>query len=412
MLDAETSKWLTQNPHLWVPPALLALFFVGLGIARLLRKGEAPEELPEEPAPEEAPAPAVEEAAEPAAEPGPAPAAEPEAKPEPVPEAPATPQAAPEPAPAPAPAEEAPEEPATIATGMAKTRKGLLGRLSGLFSRGAIDEDLYEELEEILITSDVGPRTTMTLLENLRARASKEKLNSGEDLRQALKDEILKIMQKAEHGPKIPESERPWVVMVTGVNGAGKTTTIGKLARMYQDEGYKVLLGAADTFRAAATEQLEAWAERVGADIVKGRPESDPGAVAFDSIKAGVSRGADIVLIDTAGRLHTKQGLMAELGKVRRVMDKAHAGAPHATWLVIDGNTGQNAATQVQQFGEALELTGLVVTKLDGTAKGGALVGIVDQFELPVWYAGVGERLGDIIAFDAKAFVDALFEGE
>ncbi len=281
-----------------------------------------------------------------------------------------------------------------------------------LFAKDALTDALYEELEEALLTSDVGPKTTARLLARLKERAKAEKISRPQDLRDLLQAEILALFQKASDEAATGPPPKPLVVMVTGVNGAGKTTTIGKLAHHLVSEGKIVLLGAADTFRAAATEQLAAWAERTGTQMVQGRAGSDPGAVVFDSVKAAQARGADVVLLDTAGRLHTKSGLMDELVKIKKVAAKAMEGAPHEIWLVLDANTGQNAAAQAREFNEALGLTGLVITKLDGTARGGALIGIVAETGLKVRYVGIGERLADLAPFDAAAFVRGLFGGE
>ncbi|MEW6777777.1 MAG: signal recognition particle-docking protein FtsY, partial [Bdellovibrionota bacterium] len=294
--------------------------------------------------------------------------------------------------------------------GLGKTRSGWLSKLSGLFSRGALGEEAYEQLEEILLSSDVGPKTTAALLTRLRERVKAEKITETSALKGILKEELLAILRQSTAKGTLPPEGKPLVVMVTGVNGAGKTTSIGKLAWRFAKEGKGVLLGAADTFRAAAMEQLGIWAERTGAQIVTGRAGADPGAVAFDAIKAGEARNCQIVLIDTAGRLHTKSGLMEELTKVKRVMGKAFAGAPHEVWLVIDANTGQNAIAQAREFNEALGLTGLVVAKLDGTAKGGAIFAIAQELSLPVRYVGVGEKAPDLLPFDPEAFVQALFE--
>lgn len=438
MITSEELGWFGRNPHIWLPPLLLVLFLVGLGIGKILAASRRKRTLApdEEPAPE--PKGPVGREADPAAqtsEPA-AKAATPTAEPTPPPPPPSpveppSPIAAPQP-PRPesegkpvarerAPVEEVPSAAetvpaelsprATLEDGLAKTRASFFGRLKGLFGRSQVDENLYEEFEEILITSDVGPRASTTILERLRERAHAQKVKNPGDLKGLLKAELLEVLQKAGGAMPIPSASRPWIVMVTGVNGAGKTTTIGKLAhQLKNDLGLDVILGAADTFRAAATEQLEIWAERVGVDLIKGREGSDPAAVAYDTIEAAKARGADVALIDTAGRLHTKANLMDELKKVKRVMGKALDGAPHEIWIVVDANTGQNAAVQVDQFNQALGLTGIVVTKLDGTAKGGALFGIAEQFGLPIRYAGIGERLGDLREFEPEAFVEALFE--
>ena len=295
----------------------------------------------------------------------------------------------------------------TLAAGLAKTkREGFMARLSGLFGGGAkaIDEAALGELEEVLFTADIGVKTASRLVELAR-----EKAKSNADLKPLIRDEVQRIVTlKANH--TLGGGGPPHVIMVVGVNGAGKTTTIGKLAAKAHAAGKKVLLGAGDTFRAAAAEQLDVWAERAGAELVKGKEDADPASVVFDAVKQGVERKVDLVIADTAGRLHTKANLMEELKKVRRVIDKALPGAPHEVLLVLDSTNGQNAIAQAKQFNEAVGVTTIALTKLDGTAKGGVIIGICDELKLPVAWAGVGEKVADLRPFDPKEFVDALFE--
>ncbi len=274
---------------------------------------------------------------------------------------------------------------------------------------------MLDRLEEILISGDVGFATTVLILDNIKGRIKQEKIESSDHLMVLLKDEIARVLH-VNGSPEaadlvLPSAPRPFVVMVVGVNGVGKTTTIGKLANVYKEKGYKVIVGAADTFRAAANEQLEIWARRAGVEIVRQAHGADPAAVAFDSLSSAISRNADVLIIDTAGRLHTKVNLMEELKKIRRVLDKRLAGAPHEVLLVLDATTGQNALQQVKQFTSAVDVTGLVLTKLDGTAKGGIVLAISRELKVPVKFIGVGEQIDDLQVFDRRAFVDALFEG-
>ena len=292
--------------------------------------------------------------------------------------------------------------------GLTKTRDFLNTDIEDLFSgKRQIDDDLLEELEELLITADIGVQTTMDLMDAISRKASK--IASPEDLKAILKEEIMAIVDTA---PAIDHSgapPRPKIIMVVGVNGVGKTTTIGKLAARYRREGKKVLIAASDTFRAAAIEQLSIWADRAGADIVKHKDQSDPAAVAFDAVEAAIARGVDIVLVDTAGRLHTKVNLMEELKKIKRSLSKKSADAPHETLLVLDATTGQNALSQARLFDEAIDLSALALTKLDGTAKGGIVVSICSTLNIPLKYVGVGEQIDDLQDFDPRQFVDALF---
>ena len=292
--------------------------------------------------------------------------------------------------------------------GLSKTRDFLNTDIEDLFSgKRKIDDDLLEDLEELLITADIGVQTTMDLMDRISRRASK--IATPEDLKQLLKEEILAIIDAATAAPDEDDTQPPHVIMVVGVNGVGKTTTIGKLASRYVRDGKKVLIAASDTFRAAAIEQLGIWAERAGAEIVKHKDQADPAAVAYDAIEAAMARGVDIVLVDTAGRLHTKVNLMEELKKIKRSLAKKCAEAPHETLLVLDATTGQNALSQAQLFDDAIDLNGLALTKLDGTAKGGIVVSICSNLNIPLKYIGVGEQIDDLQAFDPQQFVDALF---
>ncbi len=297
---------------------------------------------------------------------------------------------------------------ARLRRGLSKTQAGLLGRLGEIISKREIDESLWDDFEETLIMSDLGVNTTMKLRENIETKLSKQSLSSAESITDTLKEEILEILKSAQGAP-IKADVSPFVIMVAGVNGVGKTTTIGKLANMLKQDGRKVMVAAADTFRAAATEQLEVWSKRVGTDFIKGESGGDPSSVAFDAVKAAEARGTDILIIDTAGRLHTKGNLMDELTKMKRIIRRELEGAPHETLLVLDATTGQNAVQQAKLFNEAIEVTGIVLTKLDGTAKGGVIVAIADELNIPVKYIGIGESLSDLREFNADEFVEALF---
>src|SRR5210317_1027517 len=293
--------------------------------------------------------------------------------------------------------------------GLAKTRSSLVGRMDELLgSHGRLDEEFLEEMEELLITADFGMQTTQDLVQALAGRLKEIDPNEPAQLHDVLGEEIRARLKTGSSEWPIPESG-PLVIMVVGVNGVGKTTTIGKLAKQFSDQGKKVVLGAGDTFRAAAAEQLEVWGERSGAEVIRHTEGSDPGAVAFDAAKAAVARNADVLILDTAGRLHTKVNLMEELKKVRRVIDREIPGAPHETLLVLDATTGQNALIQAKMFREAVEVSGIALTKLDGTAKGGIVVAISSQLELPVRLIGIGEGVSDLRLFDADVFVAALF---
>ncbi|MBN2810112.1 MAG: signal recognition particle-docking protein FtsY [Deltaproteobacteria bacterium] len=293
--------------------------------------------------------------------------------------------------------------------GLAKTRDQFVGTLDNLFyGDKEIDEEFLEELEEILLTSDLGVKTSYRLFSQIEEKVSHKELENPAHLRVFLQKEIGAILLQAESAWEI--KEKPYVIMTIGVNGVGKTTTIGKLAAIFTKQKKKVVLGAADTFRAAAVEQLTVWAERARVPIIKQHMGADPAAVAFDTVQSAIKRDADIVIIDTAGRLHNKVNLMDELKKIQRVLGKALSGAPHEVLLVLDANTGQNAITQAQTFHDAIGVTGLVMTKLDGTAKGGVVVGVCDQLGVPVRYIGIGESIEDLRKFDSKDFVNALFD--
>jgi fused signal recognition particle receptor len=347
--------------------------------------------------------------AEAPAEPKPPPSAERlEAAPvraeEPAPEVRSAVQAAPIPA---APRAEAPKAPARIGLGLRKTRESFLARLRNVLTAGAKLDEIYEGLEEALIAADVGVETSLQLCEAIRASLKNEA--RPERVREALKSEIAAMLEKAERPMTRPDGG-PLVIMVVGVNGAGKTTTVAKLAARFKKERGSVIVAAADTFRAAAVEQLEVWCDRAGATIIKHKQGSDPAAVAFDAINAAVARKAGTVIVDTAGRLQTKVNLMEELKKIARVIGREVKGAPHETWLVLDATTGQNALSQAKIFGEAVALTGVVLAKLDSSAKGGVIVGIGGQLKVPVRFVGLGEEIEDLREFDAREFVEALFE--
>jgi fused signal recognition particle receptor len=298
-----------------------------------------------------------------------------------------------------------------LRAGLRKTRQALKENLESVFRRPRLDAETLEELEEALIMADLGMHATTKVLEQVSNRIRNRTIEAGEGLRlgvtEALRDILLAAVSENASPPPLP---RPWVLMLVGVNGVGKTTTLGKLAYQFREAGDQVLMVAADTFRAAAIEQAEIWAQRAGVDIIKGQSGGDATAVAFDALRAARARNLDRVLIDTAGRLHTKSHLMAELKKMSRVLGRELAGAPHDVWLVLDATTGQNGVAQVRQFHDDLGLTGLILTKLDGTAKGGIVVNIADQFQLPIRYIGIGEGLDDLRPFDAAEFAEALME--
>lgn len=302
----------------------------------------------------------------------------------------------------------------TLETGLEKTRSSLFGKISKMVAgKDVVDEEVLDGLEEILVTSDVGVKTTVEIIRKIEARVARDKYVSTADLDQMVQDEIAALLLGDSSDRPVafdaPLPNKPHVIMIVGVNGVGKTTSIGKLAARYKAAGRTVVLGAADTFRAAATEQLDIWASRAGVDIIKQGHGADPAAVAFDTLAAAKRRNADVVLIDTAGRLHTKGGLMDELSKIKRIMDRQVPGAPHEVLLVLDGSTGQNAIRQAQEFTRSVDVTGLILTKLDGSAKGGIVIGISNEFNIPVKYIGVGEGIDDLQIFDRRRFVAALF---
>ncbi|MBM77990.1 MAG: signal recognition particle-docking protein FtsY [Crocinitomicaceae bacterium] len=300
--------------------------------------------------------------------------------------------------------------------GLEKTKQSLFSKIaSTVAGKSKVDDEVLDELEEVLVSSDVSVKTTLKIIERLEIRVKEDKYISVGQLNELLKQEITKLLIENNLDDvsdyTVPERDIPHVIMVVGVNGVGKTTTIGKLAHQYNKKGYKVVLGAADTFRAAAVEQLTIWAERVGVNIVKQGMGSDPASVAFDTLQSAKASNADVVLIDTAGRLHNKVNLMNELTKIKNVMQKVIPDAPHEILLVLDGSTGQNAIEQAEQFIKATEVNSLALTKLDGTAKGGVVIGISDQFKIPVKFIGVGEGVEQLQVFNKKAFIDAMFEG-
>lgn len=343
-------------------------------------------------------------------------------EPEPVVEPAPEPTPASEPTPAPEPEYEdevvdVEAERKELEEGLGKTKEGFFGRLKrAIAGRSTVDADVLDDLEEVLITSDVGVETTVKIIEAIEKRVARDKYMNTSELHDILREEIANLMEESHRSTQDFGIEvkpgYPYVMMVVGVNGAGKTTTIGKLAAKLTRAGRKVYIGAADTFRAAAIDQLAVWAERAGATMVRQDMGSDPASVAYDTLRSAVANGADVVLIDTAGRLHNKVGLMKELTKIRNVMAKVIPDAPHEVMLVLDGSTGQNAFEQAKQFTEATQVTSLAITKLDGTAKGGVVIGISDRFHIPVRYIGIGEGIDQLKMFDRKEFVRALFGDE
>ena len=306
---------------------------------------------------------------------------------------------------------------ARFKTAVAKTRENLTDRIEDVFKgKKQIDADTLDQLEEILIGADIGVNTTMTIIEDVRKQVDRQTLKEVDELKRVIKQHLVDILEKATRSngiaseTAIPDNVQPYVMMVVGVNGVGKTTTIGKLAQRIKAEGNDVMICAADTFRAAATDQLAIWADRAGVPLIQQKQGTDPAAVLFDSLKAAKARNADVLIVDTAGRLHNKQNLMAELEKMKRVAQKEVPGAPHEVLLVVDAVTGQNGLTQAREFMKAAPVTGLVLTKLDGTAKGGIAVAIAKELNLPIRYCGIGEKAEDLIVFDAQAYVDGLFE--
>lgn len=298
--------------------------------------------------------------------------------------------------------------------GLAKTRESVFSKLSRVLAgKSKVDDDVLDNLEEVLISSDVGVETTLRIIERIEKRVARDKFVGSDELNRILREEIVALLEDNNQADvsdfDLPARSEPYVIMVVGVNGVGKTTTIGKLAWNFKQAGKKVVLGAADTFRAAAIDQLQIWADRVDVSIVKQKMGSDPASVAFDTLKSAKASGADVVIIDTAGRLHNKVNLMNELTKIRNVMQKVIPDAPHEVLLILDGSTGQNAFEQAKHFTRATEVTALALTKLDGTAKGGVVIGISDQFKIPVKYIGIGEKMSDLQLFNRKEFVNSLF---
>lgn len=298
--------------------------------------------------------------------------------------------------------------------GLEKTKQSLLGRITkAIAGKSKVDDDFLDELEDILVSSDVGVDTTVKIVDRLQKRVSRDKYFGTEELNSILKNEIVQLLSENNTGTNenfsLPENIKPYIILVVGVNGVGKTTTIGKLSYQFKQQGKRVLLGAADTFRAAAVDQLTVWAERVGVSIIKQQMGADPAAVAFDTVQAAKSQDADVVIIDTAGRLHNKVNLMNELTKIKKVIQKSYPDAPQEVLLVLDASTGQNAIEQAKQFTAATDVTAIALTKLDGTAKGGVVLGIADQFKIPVKYIGVGERMDQLQVFNKEEFVDSLF---
>lgn len=309
------------------------------------------------------------------------------------------------------------EKKETLDKGLAKTKEGLFSKITrAVAGKSKIDDDFLDNLEEIFITSDVGVETTLKIIDRIQKRVARDKYVNTAELNELLRQEITELLAENNEDESgeftVPADKKPYVIMVVGVNGVGKTTTIGKLAYQFKKAGNKVVLGAADTFRAAAIEQLMIWGERVGVPVVKQQMGSDPASVAFDTVSSAKASGADVVIIDTAGRLHNKVGLMKELSKIKNVMQKVVPDAPHEVLLVLDGSTGQNAFEQAKQFVAATEVNELAITKLDGTAKGGVVIGISDQFKIPVKYIGLGEGIEDLQVFRKREFVDSLFGKE
>ena len=307
------------------------------------------------------------------------------------------------------------EKKETLDKGLEKTKTSFFNKLSkAVAGKSKVDEDVLDNLEEVLVSSDVGVDTTLKIIDQIEERVSKDKYFGTEELNRILREEIAALLARTNTGNDtdftIPDTDRPYVIMVVGVNGVGKTTTIGKMASQFKKKGLKVVLGAADTFRAAAIDQLQVWADRVDVPMIRQEMGSDPASVAFDTIQSAVKNNADVVIIDTAGRLHNKVNLMNELSKIKRVMQKVMPNKPDEVLLVLDGSTGQNAFEQAKQFTKATEVTSLAVTKLDGTAKGGVVIGISDQFQIPVKYIGVGEGIDDLQVFNKTEFVDSFFK--
>ena len=302
----------------------------------------------------------------------------------------------------------------TLDKGLERTKESVFGKISrAIAGKSTVDDDVLDDLEEVLITSDVGVDTTLKIIDRIQKRVARDKYISTSELNNILREEIAALLEENNTGDldewDLPQGDKPYVILVVGVNGVGKTTTIGKLAYQFEHAGKKVYLGAADTFRAAAVEQIVIWGERVGVPVIKQQMGSDPASVAFDTISSAKANNADVVIIDTAGRLHNKVGLMNELKKIKDVMKKVKADAPDEVMLVLDGSTGQNAFEQAKQFSAVTQITSLAITKLDGTAKGGVVIGISDQLKVPVKYIGLGENMEDLQLFNRRSFVDSLF---
>jgi len=307
------------------------------------------------------------------------------------------------------------EKKETLDKGLEKSKTSFFSKLSkAVAGKSKVDDDVLDNLEEVLVSSDVGVATTLKIIDRIETRVAKDKYLGTDELNQLLREEIASLLSETNIGNEtefsIPADKKPYVIMIVGVNGVGKTTTIGKLAAQFKKQGLKVMLGAADTFRAAAIDQLQVWADRVDVPVIKQKMGSDPASVAYDTVQSAVNQNVDVVIIDTAGRLHNKVNLMNELTKIKSVMQKVIEDAPHEVLLVLDGSTGQNAFEQAKQFTKATEVTSLAVTKLDGTAKGGVVIGISDQFQIPVKYIGVGEKLDDLQVFNKIEFVDSFFK--
>jgi fused signal recognition particle receptor len=307
------------------------------------------------------------------------------------------------------------EKKESLDKGLEKTKESFFSKIGkAIAGKSTVDEEVLDYLEEILVTSDVGVETTLKIIKRIEERVARDKYMSTAELDQILRQEVAALLSEGNSADledfEIPEGKKPYVIMVVGVNGVGKTTTIGKLSSQFKRRGKQVILGAADTFRAAAVDQLKLWGERVGVPVVAKGMNADPSAVAFETLKEGVEKNADVIIVDTAGRLHTKVNLMNELTKIKRVMEKVIPDAPHEVLLVLDGSTGQNAVIQAREFTKATDVTALAITKLDGTAKGGVVIGISDEFRIPVKYIGVGEKIDDLQVFNKTEFVDSLFK--
>ena len=393
---------------------LFALAFVGLAVAFIKRSAARKremfaedDELPSQRLPE-SPVEAAPTPAEPVVVAEPAAAPEAVSEPEPAPE----PEPTPEPEPAPEPAPE-PGEDDAIKKGMQRTNSSFMGRLSQIFGRKSeVDDSVLDELEDLLLTADVGVRLAMEMVEELRDGVKSKKLTTGDDVREALKAQVRSVLvgSTVPGDPLTKLGTGPKVILFVGGNGVGKTTSIGKIASLLKGRGHSVVMGAGDTFRAAAVEQLKVWGDRSECKVITGEEGADPASVIFNTVQHGRDTEADFILADTAGRLHTKSNLMDEIRKVSRAAGKCLDGAPHETWLVVDGTTGQNAILQAKEFNDILGLTGVILTKLDGTAKGGVVVGIANELKIPVCFVGVGEKADDLRPFHAESFVSGLFE--